>query len=177
MRFHVAMDSIENENRVLKIFVVGLLLTVVGLSVGIVRTAQKEPLIIDRGCLSTSAHIVSAEVTKEEVFAFIELGLKARFDSGNTDDVYLSPEQVLAKAKEQSDLSRQHFRQVIMVNSTEFKDAESLVVDTDRLIATGEIRSAFRFPLLVQIAKVPRSESNPYGLIITDVRVIEPKKS
>jgi hypothetical protein len=43
----------------------------------------------------------------------------------------------------------------------------------DRLIAVGEIRAAFKFPLALKVETVTRSPANPYGLLLTDVTPIE----
>lgn len=177
MRFHVAMDSLEKENWILRLFVVGLLLLSIGLCLSVVRVAQKPPLLIERGCISKSIAAQSADVTKDEVRRFVEEALKARFDTDGANTHVLSSDQQLARSKEQSELNRQHFRQTVLFNSADFKDDSTLIVDADRLISTASIRSAFRFPLLVQFARIDRSDANPYGLLLTDVKVIEEKKS
>lgn len=148
MRFHVAMDALEKENWILRLFVVGLLLLTIGLCISVVRVAQKAPLLIERGCVSKSVTGMSGEVSKDEVRRFVEEALKARFNTDGVEDHLLSPEQQVARSKEQSELSRQHFRQIVLFSSADFKDDSTLIVDADRLISTGNIRSAFRFPLL-----------------------------
>jgi hypothetical protein len=46
-------------------------------------------------------------------------------------------------------------------------------VDADRLIAVGDIRSAFKFPLNVRVESKARSLSNPYGLLLSNVQTID----
>ena len=52
---------------------------------------------------------------------------------------------------------------------------DGLTVDADRLISVGEIRSTLKFPLKVQLARVARSEGNPYGLQLSAVEEIKPE--
>jgi hypothetical protein len=56
-------------------------------------------------------------------------------------------------------------RQRVLVNAVT-KNGDSLIVDADRIISVGSIRSAFPFPLIANISIVTRSQSNPYGLVL-----------
>ena len=175
MRFHVAMDSVEQENRLLRYVALGLLLTAFGFAASFMRASQKDPLIIERGCFLKTVAPLTAEVTKDDVKAFLEEAVRARFNTDQNAGSLLSPEQAAARQHEQDDLAKQKMRQVVLFNDVEFK-GDDYFIATDRLISVGDVRSAFRFPLQVSIKQVQRTESNPYGLILTDVKAVEEKK-
>ncbi len=59
-------------------------------------------------------------------------------------------------------------RQKIVVQDIKF-DGERILVDADRLIAVGDIRSAFRLPLELKLGTVSRSAANPHGLLLERV--------
>lgn len=170
MRFHVALDSLEKENQVLRFSVIGLLLLAVILCSGILYVSMKDPLIIERACFSKSLTLANAVPTKEETAIFLEIALRARFDSDAQDPRFLTADQLMARVHEQSELSKQKLTQKILLNKVDAAEDGTLSVDADRFIATGEVRTVLRFPLKVEIAKIARSDGNPYGLLITNVQ-------
>lgn len=170
MRFHVALDSLEKENQVLRYSVLGLLLLSVVLCSGILYASLKDPLVIERACYSKSVQLAGASATKEEVAGFLDLALKARFDSEVQDSRYLTAEQLTTRAREQSELAKQKLTQKVFVNGVTTAADGSLLIDADRFIATGDVRTVLRFPLKVEIARINRSEANPYGLLLIDVQ-------
>lgn len=170
MRFHVALDSLEKENQILRFSVIGLLLLAIVLCSGILYVSLKDPLLIERACYSKSLTLVNASPTNEEIASFLEAALKARFDSEIQDSRFLLADQIAAKTREQTELARQKLTQKILVNKVDAALDGTLNVDADRFIATGEVRTVLRFPLKVEIAKVNRSDANPYGLLLVDVQ-------
>ena len=65
-------------------------------------------------------------------------------------------------------------KQIVVVNKVELKDGKAYV-DSDRLISVGKVRSAFIFPLILNLESVNRSINNPYGLRIKSVVEIKRK--
>lgn len=171
MRFHVAMDSLEKEIKVWRIAVGSLLVLSICLCLGILKTSQKNPLLIERGCISRTIAPLNSTVTVSEIQSFISEAIQQRFNTTEKLTTFLSSDQVIAKNKEQTELSRQSMRQVVIVDKVVVNDKE-ITVMTDRLIAVGEIRSTFQFPLRVEIEKTDRTEANPYGLILSEVKNI-----
>lgn len=169
MRFHVAMDSLEKEVKIWRFAVIALLILSICLCIGILKTAQKNPLIIERGCLSKTIEPIGTEVTDFEIQQFISIALEQRFNSSEKQTNLISGEQFLAKTKEQLELSRQQMSQVVITNRVQVLEKE-ILVNADRLISVGEVRSAFKFPLRVLLERVSRTESNPYGLILSEVK-------
>lgn len=109
--------------------------------------------------------------TKEEIKNFVIEALKQRFDthslSGND---LLSPDQQSLKLKEQKVIEDKNMEQFILaVPGDVIVEDGRVVANVDRLIRVGNVRSAFRFSVVLGFAKVKRSYSNPYGLVLTEV--------
>jgi len=170
VRFHVALDSLEKENQVLRFSVIGLLVLAVVLCSGVLYASLRDPLIIERACYSRSLSLANASPSKEETASFLETALRGRFDSDAQDTRFLTSDQLTARAREQAELSRQKLTQKVLVNKVEIAEDGTLNVDADRFIATGDVRTVLRFPLKVEIAKVTRSDGNPYGLLLVNVQ-------
>jgi hypothetical protein len=170
MRFHVALDSLEKENQVLRYSVIGLLFLAVVLCSGILYVSLKDPLIIERACYSKSVSLAKTTPTKEETASFLEIALRQRFDSEASDSNFLTAEQLTARGREQAELSRQKLTQKVLINKIDVTTDGTLSVDADRFIAVGEVRTVLRFPLKVEIARLDRSQVNPYGLLLINVQ-------
>lgn len=168
MRFHVAMDSLEKENKVLRISVIALLILAIVLCLGIMQTSQKNPLLVERGCHTNVLVPTSSEVSESEMQAFLSLALGERFNTKVPTTFFLSFEQKAARTKEQFELSRQNLKQTVLINEVR-ADGKDLLIDADRLISVGDIRSAFKFPLKVRVETIGRSAENPYGLVLVAV--------
>ena len=65
-------------------------------------------------------------------------------------------------------------RQTLIVNSIEIQNG-NIIADCDRLIAVGNVRSTFRFPLKIEFDQVPRSLGNVYGLVLKRAEPINPE--
>lgn len=170
MKFHAAWDSLEKENRNLKILVIFLCTLSIFLTVTVTGTATKDPLIVERTCYSKVLKTASEPVpTEEEIKIFLELALSARFDSEKSQSKdLLSLRQQGYREKEQLELKKQKMNQKLIFYDAKITK-DSITVLADRLIAIENLRSVLRFPLKVQLEATERSESNPYGLVLSDV--------
>jgi hypothetical protein len=74
--------------------------------------------------------------------------------------------------KEQSELKNKSIDQRVIVRSIKFEN-DKYVVEADRLISIGKVRTAVPLDLNVNISSKVRSVSNPYGLILTFVDQIK----
>lgn len=175
MRLTVAMDSLEKENKILKWTLVSLFLLVIGLSIGTIKASMKEPLIIERGCFSKVVTPTAGVNSKDEISAFIELAVAQRFNSKSTGNVYLSEEQQQARTLELKELSKLNMTQKVFVTSVDLAN-KKIVVQADRLISAGDVRSAFKWPIEVEIESIERTEANPYGLMLTKVLPLDQGK-
>ena len=78
--------------------------------------------------------------------------------------------------KEQDELSKKGVVQRVFVNNIKI-DASNAVIDADRVLSVGKVRSALVFPLKVVIGSTSRTESNPYGLILRKVSQVQDEAS
>lgn len=176
MKFSVAWASIATQNVLLKWGVVSLALTTLCLTFSSVKLALRDPLIIERTCYSSIQSLGQAKHTKTEITSFLREAISLRFDSDQiSNSVFLSKAAKSLRVQEQKELKRRSLRQKIIVNSIEIKD-EQILIDADRLISVNDVRSAFKFPLKVEIRKTTRSKENPYGLVLNQVELIKSKE-
>lgn len=176
MKFHAAWDSLEKENRNLKILTIALCTLAIFLTVAVTSTATKEPLIVERGCYSKIATKANdAKPTELEIVAFTEKALAARFNTDAENLDYLTQKQRAFRDKEQLELSKQVMTQRVIVSKVKVtKDA--ILVEADRFISIQKLRSVLRFPLKVSLESAIRTEINPYGLLLSDVEPLTEEK-
>lgn len=172
MKFNSAWDSVEKENRLLKLLCGSLLILSLALCIVVLGTTAQAPLIIERSCISRVVQPVNELPSDNEMKSFTEAALGARFNSNGGNDALLTEAQQGYRAREQDELEKQKMKQVVIVNDVAI-EKDSLRVDADRLISVGEVRSTLKFPLKVQLARVSRSLDNPYGLKLLDVEQIK----
>jgi len=85
---------------------------------------------------------------------------------------FLSESEEAKRVQEQKSLSEKKITQRILVGSIAI-DKEKIKVEADKLLSVGNIRSAFLFPMTVQVQRTDRTEINPYGLILSNVTPIK----
>lgn len=175
MKFNLAWAKMAQENSILKTALLVLGATCTFFAICMTQLALKSPLVIERECFSKAAPLGSAKHTNVEIESFVEMALSQRFDTKDPGrEVFLSTSERELRAKEQKDLLARKLVQRVVVGSVVVEDA-GIKVDADRLITVGEIRSAFKFPLVVKVESVSRTTANPYGLVLSDVKPIEQK--
>ncbi|MGE3261364.1 MAG: hypothetical protein AB7K68_06265 [Bacteriovoracia bacterium] len=173
MRFSMAWADVAKQNNVLRIAVLGVTFVCVVVLMIALKFAFKEPLVIERGCFSAAASTQSQAQTPQEIEAFIGEAIAQRFNSGAAVvGDYFALEELKARDTEQSELARREIRQKVVVNSVA-KQGDDYLVDADRILSVGKIRSAFQMPMTVSIAKATRTSGNPYGLVVLRVAPIK----
>jgi hypothetical protein len=173
MKYTVAWAKIVSENSILKTVVLCLTGLTVFFGLSALKLALKDPIVVDRGCFSKVANVGDSKRTNLEIESFLKEALAQRFDTtAQVHDNYLATDEQFVRQKEQKDLQSRKLIQRIVLNSASVYGGE-VAVDSDRLISVGDVRSAFKFPLKVKIESVSRSEGNPYGLVVTEVKAIE----
>ena len=140
-----------------------------------INLASNPPLIIERSCDSKAMVLADQKHSTEEIKAFLEDAILARFNTKESNLHLLSMTELKRRIKEQAAFKKQTMRQDILIEGITFSDNET-IIQTNRLISVENIRSAFIFKLRVKFAKVKRTSLNPYGLILTSVQPIEPPK-
>ena len=173
MKYTVAWARVASENSVLKFVILCLSALCLFFGASSLKLALKDPIVVERGCLSKIATTSDGKRTVSEIEAFLKEALAQRFDTGNNVRVdFLSEGERQIREKEQRDLQGRKLSQRVLLNSIN-ASGETVNVDAERLISIGEIRSAFRFPLMVKIESITRTDTNPYGLLISEVKLRE----
>lgn len=173
MKFSVAWAKIATENHVLKFIVIILSGLCLFFALTSLKLSLRDPLVIERGCYSKNATPVDGKRSPAEIEAFLKEALSQRFDSSSAPrNGFLSDEEIEVREREQKELEGRKLEQRVILSRLSMNGGV-VNVEADRLIAIGEVRSAFKFPLIVKIESVTRSEGNPYGLVVEEVKTIQ----
>ncbi len=173
MKLSVAWAKTASENHILKFVILCLAGLTVFFGITSLKLSLRDPLVIERGCFSKAALTADSKRTPEEIESFLREALSQRFDStAVVRNGLLSSEEMDVREKEQKELQGRKLNQKIVLGSIKM-DGGNVNVEADRLIAVGEVRSAFKFPLIVKVESISRSEGNPYGLVVSEVKTVQ----
>ena len=176
MKFTTAWAKTAAQNVTLKIATLVLAaVSLVQLFV-ICGLAARDLPVIERGCFSRPLQAKPIDPTKNEIEAFLIEALPMRFDSSAyLKEGFLSIEETVSREKELATLKQRQIQQRILVQDVK-SDGKEVLVTADRLFSVGKIRSALSLNLKVIVQQSNRTESNPYGLILSSVTQIEEKE-
>jgi len=174
MKFTTAWAKTAAQNVTLKVATVTLTIIALSQLIVIVSLSQKELPVIEKGCFSKATLAKPPDAGKNEVESFLIESLAMRFDSDSyIKDGFLSLEELAGREKEQSTLKQRQINQKIVVG--EIKNEKEIIVLLDRLLSVGKVKSVLPLKIKVTLQKTNRSESNPYGLVLSSVNQIEDK--
>lgn len=177
MKFTTAWAKTAYENVTLKIATVVLAVVCIIQLIVILNISSKDLPVIERGCFSKTLQAKPIDPTKSEIESFLIEALALRFDSNAyLKNGFLSIEELAARDKEQLSLKQKQIDQKIVIQSIKI-DGKEILINADRLLSIGKIKSALNTNLKITIEQTNRSETNPYGLILTAVSQIEDKES
>ncbi len=172
MRYTEFWAEMLSQNNSLKWGIVAVSILSVALTTGLISVATREPLIVERSCFDKALTTVAAKQTDEEVERFVHVALSKRFDSDALDaQLYLAADEYATRQKEVEDFSKKGMSQRVIVNKIKVSE-KSVVVDADRILSFGKIRSALPLPLILKLKTTDRSNGNPYGLILSDAALV-----
>lgn len=170
MKFASAWAEIAKQNLTLKVAIASLSFCSALLAIVSLKLALREPLVVERSCFNRALKTVDPRRTKEEIEAFVRIALEMRF---NTDakaaNEMIANAEVVNRTQEQKELASRQIRQRLVINSVGVEDSD-VTVEADRLLTVGSIRSALPMSLKVRVESQERTDSNPYGLILTNVK-------
>lgn len=176
MKFTTAWAKTSMQNVTLKMATLTLSIVAVAQLLVIISMSLKVPLIIERSCFSKPLLTKPLEPTQEEIKSFLSEALSMRFDSAGYLKVgYLAIEETISREKELGILKSKQMNQRVLISEIKIQGNDIFVL-TDRLISIGKVKSVLPLNLKVVIQQTSRSESNPYGLIISSVTQIEDKE-
>jgi len=169
MRFLSVWDGVINENTTLKVSVFALSISLITIAAALAFTSKKPALVVERSCFSKVVKTQESALSKNEIEAFLKMAVEKRFNTEASEvDPFLSLKQRELRRMEQDELKNRNMKQAIFVNQVKIDD-DKILLDCDRLISVGEIRSAFSFKLIAKVEATYRSETNPYGLVLVDI--------
>ncbi len=177
MKLSTAFDGLAKENYFLKITVKLLLVVTAGAVTLSYALYDKTPLIVERS--SRGLEIVTATQfsrSQPELKAAIAIMLRARFDTlAISPELFLNPKQMVLRDTEQKDMKARGMAQSVVVRAVDLNKGQALV-DLDRVISLGEIRSALKARVMVSFEEVTPNELNPYGLLLSLANPVEQKE-
>lgn len=176
MRFSTAWAKTAAQNVTLKVATVILAgISIVQLTV-IAGLAIKDPLVIERNCYSKKISLKNIEPTQDEIRSFLTESIPMRFDSNGTSiDGWIALEEAIAREKEIATLKQRQMTQKVLVSGVKF-DAKDIFITTDRIMSVGKIKTVLPLNLKVVVQQTNRSDSNPYGLILSSITQVEEKE-
>lgn len=173
MKYTEAWASIAQQNLNLKRITMVFIALSLTLSVLCLRLGSKDVVVVERGCYSKVVPLVNTNHTQEEIETFLRQAISFRFDSSvQPDDGFLSSEESKLRDQEQKDLKSKNLGQSIIVRSAK-EDSDGFLIEADRVVSVGEVRSAFKFNLKAKVESRARTGSNPYGLVLATVKVVK----
>jgi len=153
----------------------GLLLAIlIGLTV---YFATKPPLVVERSCDVKILEPSSGKRTPSEVKAFIANALSARFDSDRNKPSLMTETQADLKSRELKEFTARNITQRVFTEEIILKDNGVFTAKLTRLLKVENIRTALGFSIEAKIFEDSRSEDNPYGLILSEVKLLTPEAS
>lgn len=170
MKLSLSIDALSKENKHLKFFLKMQFCVVLILLVQVIVQSNQVPLMIQSSTRGLEIiQPIDFERSDYDVESAAELMLKARF---NTDSIsanlFLSEKQLQLRENEQKELKNRNMLQTIVVREIKILKDQALV-DLDRVIAVGDIRSAIKTKLKIAFEETEPNELNPYGLVLSFV--------
>ena len=168
MKISLSIDSLLKENKFLKLVTKLLFGLVFILLLQVVSLYTREPIIIQsstRGLEILEPMTVSR--TNLDLKVAAQNMLKARFNTETlSPDLFLADKQQLLRESEQRELKSRNMTQAIIIRNIELSKNQAMV-DLDRVIAVGDLRTAIRAKLKIAFEESEPNELNPYGLVLS----------
>ena len=168
MKISLSIDSLLKENKFLKLLTKLLFGLVFILLLQVVSLYTREPIIIQsstRGLEILQPMTVSR--TNLDLKVAAQNMLKARFNTETlSPDLFLADKQKLLRDSEQRELKSRNMTQAIIIRNIELSKNQAMV-DLDRVIAVGDLRTAIRAKLKIAFEESEPNELNPYGLVLS----------
>lgn len=174
MKFTLAWANVLQENVALRLALVCLTITSLGLGAISIRLALEPPLLIERGCVTSTIDPAKSTRSEAELKRFVSFVLPIRLDSSAQDvRTFLSDKELQSREAEQMDLKRKNITQRLLMNEVHVGPEGLIIASADRLVSIGNIRSVLPVQFRVRVTPVARTEANPYGLQLSSVEVAQ----
>ena len=133
----------------------------------------REPLIIERACESKVMQAKSSTPTKAETESFINEAMSARFNTDRDKPSLMTEAQVDIKIRELKELASRNISQVVFVDQINLRSSGEFKARLTRLLKIGAISTALGFEVEAKLFETRRTEDNPYGLILSELKLVE----
>ncbi len=165
MKFSSAVDSLTKENLFLRTAVKILGFAVLFLTMAVLFLHDKSPVVVERSSRGLEiARMTKLARSETDIQQAIRLMLAARFDSGAVGaEVFLSKRQMELREAEQKEMKSRGLYQGVVFRAAKVTKDEALV-EFDRVLSVGEIRSALKTVIKIAFEEMEPTELNPYGL-------------
>jgi len=178
MKFSSTVDSLSKENEFLRLIVKLLILAVIALTLQALSLFNREPLVVERS--SRGLEIVRATPlvrNDKDVELAVQQMLRARFNTNAiAPEMFLSARQLELRTAEQRELKSRGITQDSVFRKLTVTK-QNAVIEFDRVLAVGDVRSALKTLIIVGFEEVEPTELNPYGLRLSDANpTVEVKK-
>lgn len=177
MKLANVFDGMARENQFLRTITKMLIFVTVALLGIVFNLYDRNPVVVER-----TAHgleiVRSTDFTRTQadLQQAIALMIKARFSSDAVaTEILLNPKQQLLRDTEQKDMKVRGLSQAIIVRNVVI-EKDQAIVDLDRVISIGEVRSALKAKVRVSFEETSPNELNPYGLLLSLADPIEQKE-
>lgn len=174
MRLSSGIDQLQSENAFLKRVIICLFIAAPVIFMAMAVVIMRPPMIVER--TSHGLEIVrntEFSPTENDIKVAIDLMMKSRF---NTDavapEIFLNKTQLALRDAEQKDLKSRNLFQSVIVRGI-YITKDQAVVELDRVISVGEIRSALKAKVKITFEETSPNELNPYGLLLSLAEPIE----
>jgi hypothetical protein len=172
------LESIFSEtakaNSALKLGISALALALIAAGGATIVLANREPLLIERGCNTVLAN-KSADTSRseEELKAFVRENLPLLWTSSMTEELNRTgvlPEALKSQAaQEMKELNAKGLESYVVVHEVNVEGSR-FRASADRIFSAQDVRTAMSLDLSGEVSSVPRSPLNPYGLILSGIQ-------
>ena len=177
MRLSNVFDGMAKENQFLRTITKMLIIVTAALTTCVVLLYDRAPIAVERS--SHGLEIVRTTKflrSQSELKQAILLMVKVRFSTDAVaPEIFLNPKQQLLRDTEQKEMKARGLSQGVIVRNITI-DKDQAVVDFDRVISVGDVRSALKAKVKVSFEEVSPNELNPYGLLLSLADPIEQKE-
>jgi hypothetical protein len=177
MRFANVFDGMNKENQFLRTLAKIMTATIGLLAAAVLALYDKQPVMVER--TSHGLEIVTPTLVirhLDEIKIAASLMVKERFSTDAiSPELFLNQKQLLLKDTEQKDMKARGISQAVVIRNVEL-DGDKAVVDFDRILSVGDVRSALKTKIKVAFEEVSPNELNPYGLLLSLAEPVEKEK-
>ncbi len=167
MRLSSSVDYLSKENKFLKMIITMLFFPISILAIGLLVQMDRPPLLLEETANGfTLLKPTPLKRSEESIQHALRHMIESRFDSkAINSELFLSPRQIELREAEQKELQSRGINQVTVYRGAKV-NKDGAIVEFDRVLSVGDVRSAMKVTLNVVFTEVQPNATNPYGLLL-----------